>query len=327
MKRALFSWDTLDLPRISEARCQHLSHGSGFDAAYELICRPIKLDDEVKSEIHGILAQTVKSHIPTFYLYDEILDDQLGKKRPYPDEFLSEYTAEVLIELGMAVKREGKVFVGLKSLFLLAALLGDVAAGRMKQRLTDDLKLYKGLCQLLGADQPSEAPQCPHDLVLSLAIKTADLSGITLEQLVEFRRREYAEQRGDDLRQLRHKFSDHLTSLAKTLSDPAYKSIDHKEICLQAEEELKHDLREIGRELRVKEVQLVLSKEIFATALISIGSIATPLPVSVEVGAVVSAIGGIAAIYVARSKFFEARRDLLKNHPMAYLYEFDRSSK
>lgn len=321
MKRALLSWDFVEVPRISEAKCQHLEHSSAFNEAHELVCRPIFVDDDLKRGIHSVLQQT--DCVPTFFRYDPILDDALGKNRAFPHEFLLPASAELLIKLQMAKNQQGIVKVGLKSLFLLAALLGDVAAGQTKQRLTDDLNCYRGLCELL-AGTVSLDPDSNSDVLLSLALKTVDLSPVPLESLVQFRKREMAERHGSDLRQLRHKFVDHLSQWAQKLSQANLTTRDRTEVTRLYEQALQQDMHDLRSELKTKQIQLVLSKEILTTALSSAAVLAS-LPIQGDATAmaasVTGAVGAIAGVYAARSKFFESRKEILRRHAMAYIYE------
>jgi hypothetical protein len=87
---------------------------------------------------------------------------------------------------------------------------------------------------------------------------------------------------------------------------------------------MKADLADLRKELRFALGGALLSKEVIVTTLAAAATVASwtlsdPLQLQgvVEIGGSAATIGGVAA---TSNKYFQARHEILRKHPMAYLY-------
>ena len=89
------------------------------------------------------------------------------------------------------------------------------------------------------------------------------------------------------------------------------------------ETEMIDDYRDLREALKSKAVQVIGTKEVLIAGLMALGAIGAaaflpPLPI-----AEISGVGGLVTIgglISMKSKFAEERRNLLREHPTAYLY-------
>lgn len=156
----------------------------------------------------------------------------------------------------------------------------------------------------------------------AITLRMIDTHSIPIKRLIEFREREDSSAKGHDLRSLRHRYLDKLSAHAAALARLAMAS-DRNEVRRQFEQDMRDDLGELRTELRLAAREVLFSKEFLVAALggaVTFGSrlVSVRLPdVGGATGGVVS-IGGLFAVW---NKFAKSRRGVLRNHPMAYLYE------
>ncbi len=158
--------------------------------------------------------------------------------------------------------------------------------------------------------------------LLSLLADCCAGQSLPLTKLISFREREEKSTNGQDLRALRHRYLDRLSTQAAALAR-FQKEADRADLRRQFKQDMKDDLRQLHSELRLSAEEALTSKELLAAVLAGAAALAAPffnfhLPDVVSVSAKGVSIGGLLAL---RTKFVKSRHDVLKNHPMAYLYE------
>jgi hypothetical protein len=123
---------------------------------------------------------------------------------------------------------------------------------------------------------------------------------------------------------LRHRFVQHIETQASTIAD-AQSGAERTEIAMQFEEDMRDDYQSLREALKLEAWQMLPTKEIMVSVfagIVALGSLAmnTVIPmldVLTSTGAAAS-IGGLLA---SRSKYVGARRKVLREHPISYLYE------
>ncbi len=202
------------------------------------------------------------------------------------------------------------------------ALLADTCAGTLCSRISDRPQSYASLTGLLG-DNPgfgSESePAREHFVGVSLSL--VDLSNVPLQRLIDFRKRE---EKDNGLTKLRHNYLNRLEShldevrQCKLLSDKERLDDDFQRA-------MKTDLAELMSELRVELRDAVFSKEIIVCLAAGVGAAATAilgapavLPGVLTASSVPATIAGILSV---RNKYYRNRAHIMKEHPMAYIYQ------
>jgi hypothetical protein len=129
---------------------------------------------------------------------------------------------------------------------------------------------------------------------------------------------------GHFVRELRHRFVRHIEKQVIGISG-AKRPSELTELGRQFEEDVRDDYLSLKESLRLEAWQMIPTKEILVTVLAGIAAVAAvatcgvvPMPDVVSSTGACSSIGGLLA---SRSKYVTARRKVLKEHPVAYLYE------
>ncbi len=140
--------------------------------------------------------------------------------------------------------------------------------------------------------------------------------------LIDFRRREF-QRNGQSIRELRHNYLDRLNNQVQVLLTLS-RQRDVIEANRQFQQEIQDDLAHLRQELRLEAGQLLGSKEMvtsFAGAAALVANFTLAVGPIGELASFASPVIVIGGLLGARSKFYNARKAVLKRHPMAYLYE------
>jgi hypothetical protein len=163
--------------------------------------------------------------------------------------------------------------------------------------------------------------------IVPLTFKSLALENVSLARLIDFRRREEREN-GRDYRALRRlyldRLSQHLTGIAKHPVGSRYRI----ELDRVFEQDMEDDLRDLKQELGMAKTEALLSKDTLAFVLAGVALAGAALSVKVPIPEAMSAVGAplptIGGAFNVRNKFGSKRREVLRKHPMAYLYEVQR---
>jgi hypothetical protein len=325
VKSALLLWDHLE-SIVPWSDFKHKYEDSEVARAMELIgVSHIPADDE-KQATHERLEELTKSKFPPevyfrprtggpeFYeIYPEKLLDQsweLLKRKQLRGELLpnSDYP---LSEFG-----------GL----MIMSVLADCCAGTTRSRVTDRGEAYATLAGFLRGMPAGEKIRKADawGQLVPISLSAINISKLSMDRLIKLRERE-AKESGQSLRDLRHRYTDGLEKYVDRLANEKSTKKDALEIQRQFVEDMKGDVRDLKKELGFARNDAFLSKEFFATVLTGVGTAASWLfgmPFAIE--GVITSTGGPAAIgglLGVRNKYLQAREEVLKKHPMAYLYQ------
>jgi len=160
--------------------------------------------------------------------------------------------------------------------------------------------------------------------LLAVTLDIADADRIPLAKWIKFREREAGAADGHHVRDLRHRFVLHIEAHAKKMAG-AKSGAERAEIKLQFEEDTRDDYNALREALKLEAWQMLPTKEVIVSVLGGIAALASimlntviPLPDVVTSTGAAASIGGLLA---SNSKYVKARRGVLRDHPLSYLYE------
>jgi hypothetical protein len=213
---------------------------------------------------------------------------------------------------------------------MVMSILADCCAGTTRSRVTDRGEAYATVAGLLGEDPaaPQVARADAQAQLVPISLSVIDASAIDFPALIRFRTHE-AKESGHTLRDLRHRYLGKLDEYVEQLLTKGVTQADVREIKRQFADEMEHDFKELKTELRVAKTSLWTSKEIITTAVTGVGAASwlagyqLPLKEVLTLGGTPISVGGLIR---AGSDYLKERKALLQRHPMAYLYQAQRSS-
>jgi hypothetical protein len=288
--------------------------------ALELIGTHRAPTDDEKKQVHELIEDFATRPLPEAFSYKAKGNPQ--DWRVYGEKLLPD-TWDLLKRVGRAgaaIPGRGVPVTEPTGLSLLS-ILADCCAGQSLARVTDQAAAYGVIAGLL-TDQPAEEiAEHPVETLAALTLTAIDTRRVPLSKLVSFREREEKSKKGYDLRALRHRYLDRLSKQASALATLQKKS-DRKELERQFKQDMKDDLRDLRSELQVAAKEALFSTE-FVVAVLGSATAASPY-FSFHLSGVVAAGGGpvtVGGLLALKTKFVKSRREVLRNHPMAYLYE------
>jgi hypothetical protein len=329
LRTSLLLWDEVHF--IFPDPCYKPFYGdkTQFARAYELIGRPHYPSTAEKTEAHELIVDFATRPLPEALFYRDP-GSNLDDVSIFPEKFLDE-TWSVLEEAKLAgkkIKDYGYPLHEMCSLSIMS-ILADCCADKAFHRITDRGRAYGTLFGLL-ADETSPAavkPDDAHERLVPISLKLVGVSDLDIDKLLVFREEEEKSSSGHELRALRHKYVDKLSEYAKRLSE-ATTAVEHKEIERQFEQYMKDDIAGLRSGLRLSKKETFLSKEILTIGVV--GALAAGYFTGhVELGKELShlvTLGGVpvtlGGAFLVGSKLQAKRHDILKDHPMGYLYEY-----
>lgn len=288
--------------------------------ALEILGVPRVPSNAEKKKAHEIVKDFVKRPLPKPFSYRPTANR--ADWAMYTQKLLPE-TWEILSTAGLAARSSHRIGIPVArpAGLSLLSILADCCAGETLARITDESAAYAVIMGLLAEKSHNDQKESTESLA-AITLRMIDTHSIPIKRLIEFREREDSSAKGHDLRSLRHRYLDKLSAHAAALARLAMAS-DRNEVRRQFEQDMRDDLGELRTELRLAAREVLFSKEFLVAALggaVTFGSrlVSVRLPdVGGATGGVVS-IGGLFAVW---NKFAKSRRGVLRNHPMAYLYE------
>jgi hypothetical protein len=323
-KTALLLWDRVTVITPWEHYIPNYDDPSVAEA-FAIIGKCHHPSSNEKKRAHELVEDFLSRPLPPAFSYMSV-DGAHNSYDIYPQKMLPE-TVHLLRKRGMSVA-EGRRNMRASSVtgLSLMNIIADCCAGRALVRITDEGAAYASLAGLL-VDEVDEADnelavEQARERLLPIPLRIVDIK-CNFEDLVDLRRREEASAEGSKIRSLRHSFVDkveeHARRLAAAESDLARMTLEE-----EFQTEMQDDYRDLREALKTKAEQVIGTKEVI-TAVLAAGAVAAAIfcP-QLPVAEAVSGLGGAATIgglFSTKSKFAEERRKILKDHPIAYLYE------
>lgn len=276
---------------------------------------------EEKKQVHEFVEDFATRPLPEPFSY--VSKDHRADWPIYPEKLLPD-TWQLLRMTGLAGHRlpSSGVPVTKPTGLSLLSILADCCAGQSLTRITDQSAAYGVLAGLLAAKPDDSNREGTEEGLAAITLRIIDTKRIPLTKLVAFREREEKSASGHELRTLRHRYLDRISKQVSSMAGLQKKS-DRAELQRQFDQEMKDDLRQLRSELRLSATEALTNKEILAAVLGGAAAVTAPF-FHFQLPDVVSASGGavsIGGLLALRTKFVKSRYDVLKNHPMAYLYE------
>jgi hypothetical protein len=181
---------------------------------------------------------------------------------------------------------------------------------------------------LLKDDEETKA-DASRERIISTTLELVNIDDLTLRQMIDFRRSEEVKS-GTALRDLRHRYLNRIDEHLKGLRDATLTQTDIERKREEFEDDMKDDLRAIKEALKWEGAITLLSKDVvvaLSTPLIAAASVLAGATFQIDNALTAAStpviLGGILA---ARTKYQQSRSKLMRDHPMAYLYELHRNT-
>jgi len=319
---ALLLWDALEfiVPRESY-RPQYADREMA--QAMDIVGKKRTPTAKEKLRLHAVVEDLIRHGVPETFRYSP----KHGQSEPYeiwPEKF-SRKTWELLQAHGLTDHRLDNYDYPMSQAAGLSmmAILADVLAGDTRSRVTD-----RGLAYATIANAPKVAGDAEHPMqVVPLTLKGIAPDRIPIDRLIAFRKRE-ARESGNDYRTLRHNYHAAIEGHLEQIRGHVPGSPDRVELDRAFEADMEDDLRDLKRELGFARRDVWLSKEVVTLAiaggaLLGLAAVAPdmPMPEVVTGAGAVALLGGLLG---TGNKLAKARYEILRKHPMAYMYEITR---
>ena len=328
LKNALLLWDNIELicpfdefpSRSNDLDCQ---------SALDTIARPLVPTESEKRNAHSSVIALAESELPEWFFPENV---STNLRYPvYPDKFLPE-TWEALQKTKLArpkeiyfdppmpptaiyqqhhQARQDAYETTLAMGLTMMSILADSCAGGTKQLVTDEASSYIALdryLKFIGGAKPLRNINSRPDRLVTLSLRSADVSKVRLSTLVRLRKREGSDPK---LRAMRHSYTNKISEYIRRLSTVARSESDVREIERVFQQEVNDDIMLLKEELKEEGKLVIFSKE-FATAAIAVAGTYIP-PFSNVVAA--------GALYRSLIKYRQSRRRVLEKHSMSWLYQ------
>ena len=290
-------------------------------AAMEIIGSPRAPTEAEKRGVHMLVEELLRDGVPETLRYSPRSGERDYTYEMWPQKLLYE-TWDLLRAQGLTDRPLDNQDYPMSQAagLTVMAILADVLAGQTRARITDRQLAYATM-----ANAPKVAGDAHEPMqVVPLTLKGIAVDRIPLDRLINFRRRE-AKERGSGYRKLRHNFLEavekHVAAIAKVLPN----SRDRQELDRAFQSDMEDDLRDLKAELGFAKREAWLSKDMLTLTIAGGGLLAAaigdphmPLPEVITGAGAIALLGGMLG---TGNKLAKARYDVMRKHPIAYLYE------
>jgi hypothetical protein len=324
LKRCLMLWDQVNVIVPFNDYVPHYSNPSAREA-FELIGNCHSPTKEEKKNTHKLVCDFVKRGLPAPFSYSSI-ESPNEIYEVYPQKLLPE-TWELLIKAGLVGEQHpGADYPAPEPTGLsLMSLLADCCGGEAFARITDRSTAYASLAGLLTEqhDQNRKVDEAQLEL-LPITLEVANVDELPFDKWLDLRKREHSKPDGKDIRKLRHRFLDKLEDQATQLA-ATRPGLAQEERKRQFKQDMRDDYRDLRDALKLEAKQVLTTKEVLVSALAAVATLGVlSMHAVIPMPDVLSGTGGsvtIGGLLGSKSKFVNARRKVLQEHPMAYFYE------
>jgi len=316
---ALLLWDALECIVPHQGyRPQYADREMA--AAMEIVGKQRTPTAKEKFRVHTLVEDLVRGGVPESFRYSP-KNGQTELYEIWPQKLLGE-TWDLLQDKGLTNRRLDHYDYPMRQAAGLSimAILADVLAGETRARVTD-----RGLAYATIVNAPKVAGDAEHPVqVVPLTVKGIAADRLPIDRLIAFRERE-AKESSSDYRSLRNNYRTAIEKHLRQISVHAPGSPDRVELDRAFEVDMEDDLRDLKRELGSARRDAWLSKEVVTLtvaggALLGLAGGVPHMPMP-EVVTGVGAIALVGGLLGTGNKLAKARYEILRKHPMAYLYE------
>lgn len=331
LKRALLLWDELSFIVPDP---DFKGHYEGETAeALEIIGKNHYPSDEEKEEAHQRIEELVtRPNLPDVFYYKG--SDPFDV---YPPKFLMR-TWELLRNSKFAgsLRANEDYPLSQQAGLTILSILADACAGTTRARVTDRAQAYASLEGLLAdkgvsrnrlfdrAIDLSLRAMRRKEYLVTLRLSLLDIDTVSLAQLINLRRREYAEN-GHTLRDLRHSYLNLIENQVKELIATRRNKSDLEELDRVFEQKCRDDVSRLAEALGSNKKTFAFTKEVLVTVISAVKTVATAhvSPVLALAGVLTKddAAPTLGGVLSAGNDFLKSKADFLRQHPMALIYE------
>ncbi|WCT77756.1 hypothetical protein [Novosphingobium humi] len=319
MASALLLWDKLRvIVPFEDYPIRY--RNTDMNDAWELIGKPLVPDDANKRQAHESIKAMLEAGVPRQIQYRD--DLQPGQEYEIWPQKLNYETWEMLQQSRMtaAPLANGDYPFEQEAGITIMAKLADACAGTTFARVTDKMLAY-------GLIGDRDEPVLAQSHVVPLTLELIDANAISLEKLIDFRRREEREQKGGDYKAWRHTYADSVQSHIARLRQ-VQSANERDQINEEFRDEMDLHLRELKRAVGIARTELVL-KPVVVSAAVGVGFLAGG-----SLGGLAAGLTGLAVeptlkfltdMFSAGIGFSEKQRKAMEKNPMAYMYQLSRA--
>ena len=249
MASALLLWDKLRV--IVPFDFYRIEYGNHAMAeAWELIGKPLVPDDENKRQAHESIKAMLEAGVPRQIQYRE--DLLPGQDYEIWPQKLNHETWRMLRENRMTTTplANGDYPFEQEAGITIMAKLADACAGKTFARVTDKMLAY-------GLIGDRDEPILAQSYVVPLTLEIIDAEAISLEKVIDFRRREVREKKGGDYKAWRHAYADSVQDHIVRLRD-VQSANERDQINAEFRDEMERNLRELKRAIGLAKAEMVL---------------------------------------------------------------------
>lgn len=320
MRSSLLLWDKLNVI-VPQSRHPISYNDPQMAAAWELIGGKIVPGDSDKWEAHKRIEEMLKAGLPVqLHYYDGIPPEKIMEL--WPDK-LSQATWAMLEQYKATGKQlaNGDYAFEEQAGTAVMAKIADACAGNAFARVTDRMLAFG-----LLADRQQRSPDTQ---VVPMTLELIDFSSISLERLVDFRRREATEAKGSDYRDMRHAYADAVQAHAEALK-AAGNQAQRDVLNAEFREDMAKSLKDLKVALGENKLGLVLKPVVVATVVgAGLAFVAGTGGMAAALAAGGAAVGTslpdiakhVAGMFEAGLGFSKKQREAMAKSPMAYMYQ------
>lgn len=323
MKTSLMLWDRVHVIAPFDNYRPYYDDPE-LQEAFDLIGQCYHPSRPEKKQAHELVEDFATRGLPDSFSYASVISPS-EVYEVYPQKLLPE-TWDLLVEAGLAgraLSNQDYPTSGPTGLSLMS-LLADCCAGKSLARITDRSAAYASLASLFTNPIPVGSEKAAdREALLAISLKIADSEKLPLSRWLKLRKREIAAADGHHVRDLRHRFVAALEKQAAELAE-ARSQAERLDIQAGIEQDMQDDWKDLHEALKLEAWQMLPTKEVLVSVLSGIGAFGSlalnnlPMPEVISSTGAMASIGGLLA---SRSKYVKARRKVLQDHPIAYLYE------
>jgi len=304
---ALFLWDSLSFIVPHEGMMGYSGHRD-IDEALEIVGRELVPSMPAQREAAKEIRQLINTS------RDSGINLQLTTLDPdknyaiYPGKFQISLWDELVAESATTFDIDNNLF-NVRStlgLYMMSTLAAACGAGR-KRLVTDETTGYESLYRSIADATQDGVRQEAATPLITVALNGFNFDTIPFDRLIELRRDE-----SDLQRSMRTTYLDAVDKCVDEISTHATRPDIVDEIVKQFTNDMERDLRELKRFLKREAGPLLLSKEFGVAVLGTVWATAEPIA-----GTLLSS----GALGRGLLKYQDNRRNLLKSHASAWLYE------
>jgi hypothetical protein len=325
VRTALLTWDKLEyITPYRDYRPKYKNRN--MSRAMELIgeARVPKLAEQKR--VHELVEDLLQEGVPETFKYSPADGTRTPEYEIWPQK-LAQETWTLLRDHGLT---DGFIYHDHRNMdyptsqaagLTLMAILADVLAGDTRARITDRRLAYATIANAPRMTVHAQEPT----RVVPLTFNAVGLGHIPIDRLIAFRERE-EKSTGNDYETLRHNYLAAVEKHVARISSVPIGSADRIELDRIFASDMAKDMRDLKKELRLAEKDAWFSKDVLTTLVIAGTVLTAATSAQFQMPEVIAGTGGavlVGGLFDTSRKLAKSRCNVLREHPMAYLYQLE----